>query len=270
MHYLTAKSDIHWHYELNGEGAPIVFFHGWGVDKRIWRQQTKYFAENYQVLAVDLPGHGKSTWEKVTLKEMCEDLHILMDTHKIRDSIIVGSSLGGLFSLKMYELNPHAFKKIVFVGSMPKFSKSIDFPHGLDIEKMKKLGSQLDSDYPNIVNVFFRSLFTKQERMSRRYKWMQRFRQDIEMPMKPALVQYLDMLEQEDLRDILKAVHLPVQFINGTGDEICTRAAVEDLKLMLPNAQFDDFEECGHFPFLSKPYEFNEILEKFLKVNHSK
>lgn len=259
-------TSLEWYYELEGEGEPLIFLHGWGVDKRIWRQQSKYFSSFYKVLTIDLPGHGKSDWQKISLGAMADDVRVILDVLKIARANVVASSLGGILALKLYQIAPEKIKKLSFVGALPKFSKSKDFPHGLDVKRIRKLNSQLKMSYPAIVNIFFRSLFTKEERATRRFKWIQRFRQNVDVPIKPALSEYLDMIEHEDLRQILKNILVPVQFINGTQDKICSAEAVKDMKVLVPQAQFDFFEKCGHFPFLSKPYEFNEVLEKFLKA----
>ena len=270
MPYLKLKSGIEWHYDIEGEGKNLLFIHGWGVDKKIWRQQAKYFSKDYRVMTIDLPGHGKSGWKRIDLKEMVGDLNHLLDEMGFDDITVVGSSLGGLVALKLYEQFSCKIRRMVFVGVMPKFSKSQDYPHGLDIDKMRKLGGQLESNYPIIVNIFFRSLFTKQERQTRRYKWIQKFRRTDQVPMKQALLEYLDIMEKEDLREVLKKIKIPVQFINGREDEICTSATVVLLHKLSPESRFDFFEECGHFPFLSKPYEFNQLMEKFLKETAGK
>ncbi|HOW35239.1 MAG TPA: alpha/beta hydrolase [Candidatus Omnitrophota bacterium] len=267
MPTLKTPSGIIWHYDLEGEGSEfLLFLHGWGVDKRIWRQQSKYFSQGYKVLTIDLPGHGESSWQKVSLSVMAQDLKSILDGLQIREITIVASSIGGIFSLRLYQACASNIKKIIFVGSMPKFSKSRDYPFGLDVAQIRKLGQQLRTTFPSVINIFFRSLFTKEERASRRFKWLQRFRQNDQAPMREALLEYLDILEQEDLRDVLKSVTVPVQFINGTGDTICNRETVGFLRAMLPRARFDDFAGCGHFPFLSKPHEFNAVLEDFLKT----
>ncbi len=265
MPHLTAKSGIQWHYDVAGEGDTLLFLHGWGVDKKIWCQQLKFFSKYYKVVSVDLPGHGKSSWEKVEFEVMVKDLQGIVEEIQIASLTAVSSSLGGLFALKLYELFPSTIHRMIFIGSMPKFSKSENYPHGLDIERMRKLGDQLKNDYPSVVNVFFRSLFTHQERATRRYKWIQKFRRTDGVPMKGALLEYLDIMETEDLRDVLKDVGIPMQFINGGGDAICTQDTVMLLKELAPQSRFDSFEECGHFPFLSKPYEFNAVMEDFLK-----
>jgi len=199
MPHIKAQSPVEWHYEVEGEGDDLFFIHGWGVDKRIWRQQTKFFSQFYRVIAVDLPGHGKSSWEDLTLEMMAHDIKIILDHVKAKKITVIGSSLGGLMAMKLYELYPDMFVRMVFVGAMPKFSKTKEYPHGLDMQKMKNLGNFVETDYPSIINVFFRSLFTREERQSRRFKWLQKFRQTDVPPLKPALLNYLEILEHEDL-----------------------------------------------------------------------
>jgi len=265
MPHIKLKSGVNWHFDVDGKGERLLFIHGWGVDKKIWRQQMKFFSRFYRVMTVDLPGHGKSSWAKMELKDMVGDINQLLEQGSFDQVTVIGSSLGGLVAIKLYELHPGKVKRLIFIGAMPKFSKSRDFPHGLDIDRMRKLGDHLHQDYPSIVNVFFRSLFTKEERQTRRFKWIQKFRRTDQVPMKKALLEYLDIMEKEDLREVLKEIKVPMQFINGREDEICNKKTVEFLKQMSPDARFDFFEQCGHFPFLSKPYEFNKVLEDFLK-----
>lgn len=262
---IKAKSSIKWHYDLIGEGEILLFLHGWGVDHRIWRQQIKYFSRFYKILSIDLPGHGNSSWERISFEEMAEDIVLILQQLNIDKIILVGSSLGGLLGLKIYAIVPERFKQLIFVGSLPKFSKASDYPYGLDIDKIRKLSSQLNSDYPSIINIFFRSLFTNEERRTRRFHWIQRFRRTEGFPTKQALVEYLDILENEDLRFILRNVRIPVYFINGKEDTICPMASSIVLKELCPQARFSFFDQCGHFPFLSKPYEFNQVLEQALK-----
>ncbi len=265
MPYITTHSGIDWHYDIEGTGEHLLFLHGWGVDKRIWRQQSKFFSQYYRAMTIDLPGHGKSGWKEMTLETMVKDLKTILQVLQLTEVTIIGSSLGGLMALKLYAIHSTGIKRLALVGAMPKFAKSADYPYGLDISRMRKLKGQLDSDYPSIVDIFFRSLFTREERQGRRFKWLQKFRRFDGVPMQQALAGYLDILEQEDLREVLKEVRVPIQFINGQDDEICNKEIVAFLKKVRPESQFYFFEQCGHFPFLSKPHEFNQVLGAFLK-----
>jgi pimeloyl-[acyl-carrier protein] methyl ester esterase len=263
---MTPEKTIRWHYAEHGAGNPLFFLHGWGVDGRIWRQQWKHFSKSYRVLTVDLPGHGMSEGGPVTLTRMAGDIKALMDHLGLQDVRVVSSSLGGLLAVKLVDLCPRRFKCLVFVGSQPKFSRAADYPYGLEVGQIQKLSARLCLDYPAMVDIFFRSLFTRQERLSRRFHWIQTFRRRQTYPDREALLRYLSILIETDLRSSFAKIFLPVQFINGTQDMICPRESYLALAAVMPHARFDWLEGCGHLPFLSRPREFNRLLEKFLQT----
>jgi pimeloyl-ACP methyl ester esterase len=256
-----------WFYELSGSGdRRMLFIHGWGVDHRIWKQQIKYFQRHHHVLAVDLPGHGRSGFSGGTLDDMAKELRDVLVHANYAPCHVVGSSFGGLLALKFYELFPGAFLKMTMVGSAPKFARSEEYPYGLDVSRIQKLAGQVETRYPGIVDIFFRSLFTREERASRRYIWMQKFRvRDALRPNRNALLEYLEILEKEDLRSVLSSVALPLHFVNGDGDEICCRDTVQYIRTLAPRARYDDISGCGHFPFLTRPHAFNSVVEDFGK-----
>jgi pimeloyl-ACP methyl ester esterase len=264
MHYLESPRGIQWHYDCEGDGPVLLFLHGWGVDHRIWRQQFKYFSKDYRVISIDLPGHGKTTWQPVTLHDIADEILRVLDHLGLSSFSVVASSFGGLVALKLVGLTPGRLSSMVFAGSQAKFVRDDDYPYGLDVSRLYKLADQLNNDYPTIVNIFFRSLFTKQERASRRYKWIQTFRRTDGVPEKDALLGYLEILKDTDLRHVLHNLVLPVQFINGTEDYICPPSLYHELKDKLGQARFDWLPECGHFPFLIEPHTFNKKLEEFL------
>jgi len=265
MPFYKTFTNIDWFYEVEGRGEPLVFLHGWGVNSRIWRQQVKYFSRSFKVLSVDLPGHGETQYHTVTFNDMVYGLIDIMTHLEMVPATIIGSSMGGLVAFKVYDICPDKIKALVMVGSQPKFAKSDDYPFGLDVTSLQKLAQQIDSHYPNMLNIFFRSLFTKEERATRRFKWIQTFRKTDFLPDKKALLEMLTTLEQQDMRSVLPKIHVPVQFINGTDDYICPVKLYAYLSEQIPHARLDWFERCGHFPFLSKPHEFNLVLEQFLK-----
>ncbi len=268
MPFYKTFTNIDWYYELEGEGPSLVFIHGWGVNHRIWRQQVKYFSRKFRVLAVDLPGHGQTQYHTITFADMVYGLIDIVQALGLAPVTIVGSSMGGLVAFKVYDVCPQIIRALVFVGSQPKFSRSQDYPFGLDVPNIRKLAHQIETHYPNMLNIFFRSLFTRQERATRRFKWIQTFRKTDYIPDQKALLEMLDVLEREDLRYVLDKLAVPVQFINGTEDTICPKELFRQIKEKVPSVRLDWFEECGHFPFLSKPMEFNLVMDDFLQTLH--
>jgi pimeloyl-ACP methyl ester carboxylesterase len=80
-------------------GKPaIVFVHGGGLDHTVWALQTRYFAyHGHNVLAVDLPGHGKSEGPAFdSVSEMADWVMRLLDALEVETAALVGHSMGSL------------------------------------------------------------------------------------------------------------------------------------------------------------------------------
>ena len=264
MPHLITTSGINWHYEVSGQGEPLVFIHGFGGSLRWWDNQVASFEKDFHVLRLDLPGHGESSWKPSTLLSMARDIkQILEDQHMMRVNL-VASSFGGLIALELFRLMHEDVSRISFVGSLPKFARSASYPAGLDIDKIRKLNSQFDRDYVVVLDMFFRSLFTLKERESKAFEKVKEIRQSEKVPHEEALKSFLDILEKTDSRDRLSATVCPVQFITGTEDYICPKEAMEWVQEHMLNARLDFIEGCGHLPFLTEVEQYNDLLENFL------
>ncbi len=54
-------------YDVVGKGeTALIFIHGWSCDGRYWQNQLSVFAKEYQVITVDLAGHGHSSFDILT------------------------------------------------------------------------------------------------------------------------------------------------------------------------------------------------------------
>jgi pimeloyl-[acyl-carrier protein] methyl ester esterase len=264
MPFLKTQRGLSWHYEVSGTGEVIVMIHGLGASGRIWQAQKDFLQTDFQVVTVDLPGHGKSGWMPVTLLEMAGDIRQILNSIGTSQFSLVASSMGGLVALELYRMIPQDIMRISLAGSIPKFAKGPNYPAGLDIDKIRFLSKQFDGDYASILDIFFRSLFTVKERESGRFKWVKEFRQSEALPDREALKCFLDILEKTDLRDRIASMICPLQFITGAEDYICPRAIMDWVAGHTHNARFDFMEGCGHLPFLVGAEEYNRLLEDFL------
>ncbi|MEX0668101.1 MAG: alpha/beta hydrolase [Acidimicrobiia bacterium] len=86
------------HFEVDGDGAPaLVFVHGWSCDRTYWSRQTGYFAGRYQVVAMDLAGHGESgaNRQEWTMPAFGEDVVAVVEKLKLGRLVLIGHSMGG-------------------------------------------------------------------------------------------------------------------------------------------------------------------------------
>jgi pimeloyl-ACP methyl ester carboxylesterase len=89
-------------YDVRGSGdVALVFIHCWACDRTYWREQLDAFAPGYEVIALDLGGHGASgknraTW---TLDALAGDVAAVVERLDRRRVVLVGHSLGGPVAL---------------------------------------------------------------------------------------------------------------------------------------------------------------------------
>jgi pimeloyl-ACP methyl ester carboxylesterase len=85
-------------FEVHGAGAPtLILVHGWSCDRSYWRGQLRALAARYQVVAVDLAGHGESgvgrrTW---TMAAFGEDVVAVVEQLGLGEVVLIGHSMGG-------------------------------------------------------------------------------------------------------------------------------------------------------------------------------
>lgn len=85
-------------YHQSGQGPHLVLVHGLGANLICWRWIVKYFAPKFTVTALDLPGFGQSSkleGETYGLDEQAERLEKILNALSIRESYLVGNSMGG-------------------------------------------------------------------------------------------------------------------------------------------------------------------------------
>lgn len=98
-----------------------VFIHGAQNDHSVWILQTRYFAHHgFSVLAVDLPGHGRSQGAPLTTVEALSDwLLALLDAAGVGTALLIGHSMGSLIALESAARTPArvTISGIALVGS---------------------------------------------------------------------------------------------------------------------------------------------------------
>src|SRR5262245_2454569 len=97
----------------------VMFIHGAANDHSVWALQSRYFAyHGFNVLAVDLPGHGKSTGTtSSSVEEMAAWVLRVLDAAGIEQAALVGHSMGSLIALEAAASAPARVQKLVLVGT---------------------------------------------------------------------------------------------------------------------------------------------------------
>jgi len=105
-------------HDIDLSRRTIVFVHGAGLDHSWWGLQSRYFGyHGFNVLAVDLPAHGRSEGPALaTIGDMADWVKKVLDGKKIKSAAIVGHSMGSLVALEFAARHPESVEKIALIG----------------------------------------------------------------------------------------------------------------------------------------------------------
>ena len=106
-------------HEIDPAKRTVVFIHGAGLDHSWFGLQSRYFGyHGCNVLALDLPGHGKSGGATLTsVPEMADWVIQLLDAAKVQRASLVGHSLGTLVSLECAARYPQRVERIALIAT---------------------------------------------------------------------------------------------------------------------------------------------------------
>ena len=114
------------YYEETGNGMPLLLMSGFGRTASDWKPFTPQLSKYISVIALDIPGHGRSDYMDTTdvyLHKKAADYVIgLLDLLHIDSVHVLGASSGGFITLYIATLRPQLTKKIVVVGGQVYYS----------------------------------------------------------------------------------------------------------------------------------------------------
>lgn len=250
------------YFEQIGSGPDLVLIHGWGLHGGIWQPLAETLADSYRVTTVDLPGHGRSPGEPadITLETMADSLVRLINV----PAIWLGWSLGAMVAMTLAFRHPQAVKKLILVAATPKFVIGPNWPVGMAVDTLAGFKKGLADDYRATLDSFL-GLQIGSGKGAR--ELIRRLRAVIFQhgePVRHALEQGLQLLQDSDLRQQAATISAPVYLLHGGRDRITPPLAAESLTKMLPHAELTVIADAGHAPFLSHPEIFYSKLHDFL------
>ncbi len=246
-----------------------VFIHGAQNDHSVWALQTRYFAHHgFSVLAVDLPGHGRSDGPALTSVEAMADwLNALLDAAGVNQAILIGHSMGSLIALEAAARDASQQRAriagVALVGTAYPMKVSTAL---LDAAREREPAAI------DMVNIWSHSSIAQKPSApgpgfyvpggSRRL--MQRISQR-----NPAQVFFTDFsacnayANGEQAAATLAKAGCAALFLLGQKDVMTPARAAASLQAQLPHAQVVKLADCGHALMAEQPDQVLDALFRF-------
>ncbi len=251
-------NDIDIHYEITGHGVPLLFIHGLGSSSRDWEAQVAAFSNDYQVITVDLRGHGRSDKPPgpYSIGLFADDVAGLLAGLKTGPAHVVGLSMGSAVAWHLALDHAEIVRTLILTNmsaAVPVNSlrtRSLFWTRVVIIRVlgMKKLGK-----------ILARRLFPKPEHAAQRQTLIRRWARND----RKAYLSALYALKNWSVMDRLAAVKCPVLVV-ASDQDYSPLQHKEDYVRRMAGAELTVVEDARHGLPLEWPERYNEILRGFL------
>jgi pimeloyl-ACP methyl ester carboxylesterase len=241
-----------------------VFIHGFGGSSNVWFKQVKAFHEHFNVVLIDLRGHGKSqgltAHRRYSFELIAREVAEVVAFLKIQKAHFIGVSLGSIIIRQIAVNYPNLVKSMIFAGAITQ----------LDIKSrfFLRLGRILQPvlPYMALYKLFANIMMPKKNHSESRSLFIHEAKKLMTKEFKRwfkltgRLTRYLNYLQHENKDD--KAL-----YVMGSEDHLFVGPAREIVKDN-PNLQLEIVANCGHVVNVEQPEAFNEIAIKFIHLQN--
>ena len=237
----------------------VVMIHGAGMDQTIWQQQSRYLAHHgWNVLAIDLPGHGRSSGiARSSVSASADWLINFLDAAELETVALVGHSLGALISLDAAGRHGDRVSRAALLGVTPKMPVHQAL---LDAAaENRRLASQF------IVGWGFSKEAHRGGNIASGLWMMEGGRRLLEQTSPGVLA--ADLRAANGYNDGLKVaskVKCPVMLLLGASDKMTPVKGVQKLELAVANCRIKILPGVGHMMMIEEPRQTLKSIAGFL------
>lgn len=258
------------HVVVSGEGRPVVLLHGFTGSAETWAALRGSLAAGHRVIAVDLPGHGRSTTPpdpaRGRLSRLAGDLVRLLDALDVDRTALLGYSLGGRAALHFAARHAERLSHLVLESVSP----GIEDPDEREGRRAADAALALEIEREGI------------ESFVRRWESLPLWASQVQLPDSVRARLRMQRLQNEPaglaaslrgagaaaepvLDDAALAFGVPTLLITGALDARYV-AIAERLTRAIPASRRVVVDGAGHAVHLERPDEFAALVREFLRA----
>jgi pimeloyl-ACP methyl ester carboxylesterase len=261
-------NDIQLYYEVHGRGEPLVLIMGLGANTRGWDMQIPVFSREFQVVAFDNRGSGRSDKpdSRYSIRLFADDTAGLMDALGIASAHVYGQSMGGLIAQELALDYPDRVRTLVLgsttcggregAAALPEHIALMATLPSLSPQEAAERGLPL--------------MYSDQFIASKRQELIDRSLAEAELrPPPDAFGRQAQAAVRHKAYDRLPKIRCPTLIISGSDDKIVPAENSRILAGHIPGAELVVLPKAGHGYLVECADESNAIVLDFLRRHRS-
>lgn len=265
---LLNQFDTNLHYEIEGQGPPVLFIQGVGVTAEGWRPQVDGLAGRFQTLIFDNRGLARSTpcSGPVTIEAMAGDARALMDAAGWESAHVVGHSMGGVIA---QQLALHCPDRVRSLSLLCTFARGVDAARPTPWAVWMGLRTHCGTRRMRR-EAFLEMLYPADHLRAADLEWLAARTEKIVgrdlAVAPPVLMPQLRALGRHNVFGSLGALAgIPTLVLSARHDRIARPAYGLALAKAIPGAIFEEIPDASHGVIIQQADRINRRLQQFLE-----
>lgn len=246
------------HYTSNGIGKTIVLIHGFCENSTCFNEQVFLLTAHYNVVTIDLPGHGQSpVLPSFSMNDLADEIKTVLDTLGIQECVLLGHSMGGYATLAFAKKYGNLLKGFGLMHSTANAdSTERKAKRDQAIAVVREKGAEV------YVRNFIPPLFgkdTPEELIQARQA------SNNAIPAEAVIACLTAMKTREDSNAFISETKLPVAFFVGKQDDLIPARDMLSQAASVRIAKVVLLENAAHMGMLEEPQKVTEGIQSFAK-----
>ncbi|MBT5794698.1 alpha/beta hydrolase [bacterium] len=245
-----------------GSGPPVILVHGLGLNSQMWQWQIASLTPHFSVICYDLLGHGNSEHPEIPCKlaQFNEQLLELMDGLKLKQSALVGFSLGGLIVQDFALSHPEKVSALVILNTAHGRTKT-ERKAVLDRVQQAKIHGPVSTVAAALQRWFSADFASQNPEILETIKgWILANDKVIY----PEIYRVLAECD-EQLKDAIKNIGCPTLVMTGEDDHGNSPEMTKRMAKLIPAARAVILPGLRHMGLAENPQAVNSVLVSFLQ-----
>jgi 3-oxoadipate enol-lactonase len=250
------------HYDVHGEGDPLICVHGLGCDRRAWLMQIEPFAALYKTVLFDNRDVGQSSLAQASYStaDMAQDVLALADHLELEPFHLLGISLGGMVSQQVALAAPERVRSLTLAVTHGGVQKAGQLRGHLLGSYARHL--PLEDRVDNLLYLCYTEAFFENQQM---YEFVRTALLENPYPQPPeAFARQAAAGANHDVRDRLGELTMPVHVIAAERDLMIPVWKQRELASLIPDSKLTIMDGQGHGVQWEAAAEFNSAVTEFL------
>jgi len=258
--------DVDLHYEVNGQGEPLVLIAGFAAGAWSWFKQVEAFSAHFQVITFDPRGIGKSDYSArpSDMRVMADDVAGLLRGLAIESAHILGASFGGFVAQEFALAYPEMTRSLVLCctsfGGPNHVAPSAETLMALASTDGFNTEDRIRRNLTPAFSPDFASGHTTEVEQTVKLRMASPVSEETYRAQLMAAFGF-------NAEPRLPAIKSPTLIVSGGADTIVPAQNSQNLAAKIPGSQLLIVEGGSHLFFIERPEDFNRIIREFVKQN---